>query len=263
MIDIHHHCLPGVDDGPRTMAESVDLCHMAADEGIETIVATPHVLRGRWKNTSRAQLAKILDDLRAEVGDRPRIVLGSEYFFGHDMDEMLRTESILPLAGGRYVLVEFSSNNVPPLVRDPLYRVQLNGWMPVIAHPERNVVFQSKPEFLASLIRIGVKTQVTTGSVTGEFGPEAQAAAIDWLQRGWVHVMATDAHNATKRQPRFRAARARVAELVGEEIAQSLFVDNPKSIVESRGLVYDSDLPDSSGTESGSLFGRLRKLFTK
>lgn len=263
MIDIHHHCLPGVDDGPRTMAESIDLCRMAADEGIETIVATPHVLRGRWKNTSRAQLAKILDDLRTEVGDRPRIVLGSEYFFGHDMDEMLRTESILPLAGGRYVLVEFSSHTVPPLVRDPLYRVQLDGWMPVIAHPERNVVFQSKPEFLASLIRIGVKTQVTTGSVMGEFGPEAQTAAIDWLQRGWVHVMATDAHNVTKRRPRFRAARERVVDLVGEEIARFLFVDNPKSIVENRGLVYDPDLPDSSGSESDRLFSRIRKFFTK
>jgi protein-tyrosine phosphatase len=236
---------------------------MAADEGIETIVATPHVLRGRWQNTSRAQLTRVLDDLRAAVGDRPHIILGSEYFFAHDMDEMLRAESILPLAGGRYVLVEFSSNNVPLLVRDPLYRVQLNGWVPIIAHPERNIVFQSKPEFLASLIRIGVKTQVTTGSVTGEFGPEAQAIAIDWLQRGWVHVMATDAHNVTKRQPRFRAARERVAALVGEEIAQSLFVDNPKSIVESRGLVYDPDLPDSSVPESGNLFGRIRKLFTK
>jgi protein-tyrosine phosphatase len=263
MIDIHHHCLPGVDDGPRTFAESVDLCRMAADEGIETIVATPHVLRGRWKNTSRAQLTSILDELRGKVGETPNIVLGSEYFFGHDMDEMLRTETIIPLAGGRYILVEFSSHTVPPFVRDPLYRVQLGGWTPVIAHPERNIVFQSKPEFLASLIRIGVKTQVTTGSVTGEFGPDAQAAAIDWLKRGWVHVMATDAHNGTKRQPRFRAARERIAGLVGEEIAQALFVDNPKSIVESRGLVYDPDLPEASGNESGRLFSRIRKMLSK
>jgi protein-tyrosine phosphatase len=263
MIDIHHHCLPGVDDGPRTLAESVDLCRMAADEGIETIVATPHVLRGRWKNTSRAQLASILDDLRGKVGDTPRIILGSEYFFAHDMDEMLRTETIIPLAGSRYILVEFSSHTVPPLVRDPLYRVQLSGWTPVIAHPERNIVFQSKPEFLASLIRIGVKTQITTGSITGEFGPDAQAAAIDWLKRGWVHVMATDAHNTSKRPPRFRAARERIAGLMGEQIAQALFVDNPKSIVESRGLVYDPDLPDLSVRESSRLFGRLRKLFTK
>jgi protein-tyrosine phosphatase len=263
MIDVHHHCLPGVDDGPRTMAESVELCRMAADEGIDTIVATPHVLRGRWQNTSRTELTQILDDLRAAVGDRPRLVLGSEYFFGHDMDEMLRTESILPLAGGRYILVEFASHSVPPLVREPLYRVQLDGWVPIIAHPERNIVFQSKPEFLESLIRAGVKTQVTTGSVMGEFGPEAQTAAIDWLERGWVHVMATDAHNVTKRQPRFRAARERVAALTGEQIAQALFVDNPKSIVESRGLVYDPDLPESSGSKSDRLFNQIRKFFTK
>jgi protein-tyrosine phosphatase len=263
MIDIHHHCLPGVDDGPRALSESVDLCRMAADEGIETIVATPHVLRGRWKNTSRSQLAAILDELRGKVGETPRIVLGSEYFFAHDMDEMLRNHSILPLAGGRYVLVEFASHAIPPLVSGPLYRVQLDGFTPVIAHPERNLVFQSKPELLASLIRIGVKTQVTTGSVTGEFGPDAQAAAIDWLKRGWVHVMATDAHNGTKRPPRFRAARARIVDLVGEEIAQALFVDNPKSIVESRGLVYDPDLPETSVVKSGNLFSRLRKLLTK
>jgi protein-tyrosine phosphatase len=263
MIDIHHHCLPGVDDGPHTLAESIDLCRMAADEGIETIIATPHVLRGRWKNTSRAQLLSILDELRGKVGETPRIILGSEYFFAHDMDEMLRTESIIPLAGGRYVLVEFASNAIPPLIRDPLYRVQLDGWMPVIAHPERNIVFQAKPEILASLIRIGVKTQVTTGSVTGEFGPDAQAAAVDWLKRGWVHVMATDAHNTTKRPPRFRAARERIVALVGEQIAQALFVDNPKSIVENRGLVYDPDLPESSGPDSGRFFHRIRKMLTK
>src|SRR5207244_12748704 len=84
MIDIHHHCLPGVDDGPRNADESADLCRMSADEGIETIVATPHVLRGRWKNTSRAQLEAILADLQSRIGDAPRLLLGSEYFFAHD-----------------------------------------------------------------------------------------------------------------------------------------------------------------------------------
>jgi protein-tyrosine phosphatase len=263
VIDLHHHCLPGIDDGPHTLAESVELCRMAADEGIETIVATPHVLRGRWQNTSRAGIESLLEELRDATGDRPHLLPGSEYYFAHDMDEMLRGDSILPLAGSRYVLVEFASHAVPPLVREPLYRVQLEGWTPLIAHPERNVVFQSNPELLASLIRIGVKTQVTTGSITGNFGPEAEAAAVDWLQRGWVHIMATDAHNTTKRPPRFRAARERVVALAGEQIAQALFVDNPKSIVENRGLVYDPDLPESPGKESGRFFHRIRKMLTK
>ena len=263
MIDLHHHCLPGVDDGPSSLAEAVDLCKMAADEGIDTIVATPHVLRGRWRSRTRAEYASILDELRSKTGTAPRILLGSEYFFGHDMDDMLRNESILPLAGSRYVLVEFASHAIPPMVREPLYRAQLEGWTPLIAHPERNLVFRSNPEILASLLRIGVKTQVTTGSMTGDFGKEAEAASIDWLQRGWIHVMATDAHNTTRRPPRFQAARKRVVELAGEEIAQALFTENPKSIVENRGLVYDPDIPDVPGMKSKPLFTRIRELFTK
>src|SRR3954453_9174529 len=99
MIDLHHHCLPGVDDGPRTAEEAVDLCRMSADEGIETIVATPHVLRGRWKNTSRPQLETTLADLRARIGDTPRLLLGSEYFFAHDVAEVMRAgNAIIPLA---------------------------------------------------------------------------------------------------------------------------------------------------------------------
>src|SRR5436853_6430144 len=109
MIDLHHHCLPGVDDGPRSADEAADLCRMSPDEGIETIVATPHVLRGRWKNSSRGQLQSILADLRGRVGDMPRLVLGSEYFFGHDIAEVMRAGTIIPLAGSRYILVEFAS----------------------------------------------------------------------------------------------------------------------------------------------------------
>ena len=84
MIDIHHHCLPGVDDGPRDWDDAVALCKRAADDGIETIVATPHVMRGRWKNTSPAALERIAMALRERIGDSPRLLLGSEVFFAHD-----------------------------------------------------------------------------------------------------------------------------------------------------------------------------------
>lgn len=258
MIDIHHHCLPGVDDGPRTMDEAVALCAVSREEGIETIVATPHVLRGRWPARTPRQLASALDELREHVGETPRIVLGSEYFFGHDMAEvLLRGDAIVPLAGGRYVLVEFASTNVPPMVEGPLHRAMLEGWFPIIAHPERNQVFQGKPALLRSLVRLGVKTQVTCGSITGHFGEAAEAAAIDWLQAGLVHIVATDAHNQSKRPPRFRNARARVAELLGEEAAQALFVDNPLAVIEGRGLPYDPDVADEP---KPGLLGRMRRL---
>lgn len=263
MIDLHHHCLHGLDDGPQTLEESVELCRAAAAEGIETIVATPHVLRGRWQNDSRTLLETRLAELRSALGDTPRLLLGSEYFFAHDMNEVLQSgHGIVPLAGSRYILVEFDAQSVPPMIEQPFYRAQLDGWIPIIAHPERNAVFQSRPGLLATLVQLGAKAQVTSASLLGDFGEEARAAAVHFLHRNLVHVIATDAHNLKRRPPRVRAAREVVTEIAGADVAQALFVDNPRSVIDGTTLVYDPDLPYTSAPEAGFL-GRLRRLFQR
>ncbi|HEY0141130.1 MAG TPA: CpsB/CapC family capsule biosynthesis tyrosine phosphatase [Thermoanaerobaculia bacterium] len=261
MIDIHHHCLPAVDDGPREWDEAVAMCRMAADEGIETIVATPHVLRGRWKNTSRAELDSKLEELRRRVGQSPRLLLGSEYFFAHDVDEVLAAgTSIVPLANSRYVLIELPANNVPPMIEGPLYRMQLAGWVPILAHPERNHVFQARPELLVALIVAGTKTQITAGSFTGEFGSSAKRVAESWLRRRMVHFVATDAHNVTRRPPLAKAARAAVSEIAGEAIADAVMLDNPRAVVENRTLPFE---PDPLPMAEGGFFNRLREFFSR
>lgn len=259
MIDIHHHCLPDVDDGPREWDEAVAMCRAAAEEGIETIVATPHVLRGRWKAFSIPELEWRITELRKRVGETPRLILGSEYFFAHDVVEVLSARNaIVPLAGSRYVLVELAANSVPPLIEQPLYRMQLEGWVPVLAHPERNLVFQAKPDALAELLDHGVKTQVTAGSLTGEFGAQARRAAETFLRRNLVHFIATDAHNMTKRPPRIREARAVLEGLVGSKVADALMVRNPRAVVENRPLDYD---PEPVAEAEGGFFTRLRSFF--
>lgn len=260
MIDIHHHCLPGIDDGPRDLAEAVDLCRMAAEDGIETIVATPHVLRGRWQNTSPAVLREGFDELRNAVGDTPRLLLGSEYFFAHDMNELLASpdSAIVPLAGSRYVLVEFASHAVPPMVEQPFYRAQLDGWTPIIAHPERNLVFQSKPELLLALIGKGAKTQITAGSLVGDFGSDAQRFATEWIQRGMAHFVASDAHNRQKRPPRMTAARAVLRGLVSDDVADALTRRNPAAVIDGRGLDYD---PEPQPAAKRGLLAALSKLW--
>ena len=260
MIDLHHHCLPGVDDGPREMSEAVELCQLAASEGIETIVATPHVRRGRWRNTSRETLERIAGELRDRIGDSPQILLGSEYFFAHDMPDVVeRGDAVIPLAGSRYVLVEFASHAIPPLVEQPFYRLQLAGWTPIIAHPERNIVFQARPEMLVGLVRGGARTQITAGSFTGAFGAAAQKAAREWLAAGLVHVIASDAHNTTKRPPLVSAARPIVREIAGEAVTEALFRGNPRAVIEHRMMEYDPE-PRLPSPPSG-LIGRVKRLF--
>ena len=175
-------------------------------------------------------------------------------------NEMQRGSS--PGVGGRDILVEFDSHNVPPMIEQPFYRAQLDGWIPLIAHPERNAVFQSRPGLLATLVRLGAKVQVTAGSLTGDFGDEARAAAVDFLHRDLVHIIATDAHNLKRRPPRVRAPREAVTEIVGADVTQALFVDNPRTVIDGTTLVYDPDLPYTSTAEAGFL-GRLRRLFKK
>jgi protein-tyrosine phosphatase len=259
MIDIHHHCLPGVDDGPREWSEAVDLCREAEQEGVETIVATPHVLRGRWLNTSRPALQATLEILREKLGDHPRVVLGSEYFFAHDMTEVLASGSgIIPIADSRYVLVEFASHAVPPLIEQAFYRVQLEGWTPIIAHPERNLVFQAKPDLLRTLVRLGARSQVTGASLLGDFGSEAQSAAHAWINAGLVHFMATDAHNLTRRRPRARESLAALSELAGERVARAMTHDNPAAVLADKALPYEPEIMDT--LQSAGLLGKLRKL---
>jgi len=262
VIDLHHHCLPGVDDGPRTWDQAVALCGIAAEEGIETIVATPHVLRGRWRRVARAELQALLDELRARTNDTPHLLLGSEVYFAHDMCEVLAAgTSIVPLGASRAVLVELASHAVPPMLEQPLHRAQLDGWTIVLAHPERNLVLQSKPEVMASLVRLGVRMQVTAASITGGFGADAQRAALAWLRAGFVHVVATDAHSVDKRPPRVREARARVAEIVGEEAAEALFVGNQRAILNDQTLVWEPEVPYA--TPPGGVISRLRRLLSK
>jgi protein-tyrosine phosphatase len=259
MIDIHHHCLPGVDDGPHELEEAVEMCRIAEAEGIETIVATPHVLRGRWPVFSPLELQAKLNRLRDAVGDSPRLILGSEYFFAHDMTDILRTgTSIVPLAGSRYVLLELAANNVPPMLEQPLYRAQLDGWVPILAHPERNIVLQQRPELLTYLVGHGARVQLTASSLTGAFGAEAQTTARSFLERGLVHFVATDAHNIAKRPPHVVEALRVLRETVGDDIAEALTVGNPLAVIENRGLPWE---PEPREEASAGLFTRLRAFF--
>jgi protein-tyrosine phosphatase len=259
VIDIHHHILPDVDDGPREWDEAVEMCRASLAEGIDTIVATPHVLRGRWRNYSPLELQARLDELRKRAGsDAPRLLLGSEYFFSHDVVETLASgHAIVPLAGSRYVLIELAANSVPPMFEQPLYRMQLDGWTPILAHPERNLVFQNHPELLAAFIGHGAKTQVTLGSLTGDFGPEAKRCAVDLLRNQMVHFVATDAHNMGKRPPRVAAASAVLRELAGDAVAEALMTRNPLAVVEKRPLEFD---PEPVFEAKGGFLTRLRSF---
>ncbi len=239
MIDIHFHCLPGIDDGPENWDDAVALCRAAAEEGTATIVATPHVLREPWWNEDRAERDRLLVRLNALLGGVPAIVPGCEYFFAAEVLDLWDRGGDGPLVGlnrGSALLIEFPSYAVPINAEFLFHELSVMNVQVVIAHPERNGELAQNPERLARLCAKGAMTQITAGSLLGEFGRSALAATEEFYRRGLVHTIASDAHSLSKRPPRMAPARRWVEKRWGHAKAVELFETNVEAVMRA-GLV--------------------------
>ena len=216
------------------MEESLALCRRAAEEGTTHIVATPHVLREPWLNEDPAVRAALLAELNARLGGTPPVLPGCELMFSLDILELVEKGEegpVVGLNGGRLLLVEFAPAFVPRTAPDLLRELVLAGTVPVVAHPERNLVFQQEPERLYELLEKGALAQVTAASLLGEAGRTALALADGLMNDGLVYFVASDAHNLNGRPPRLAAARERVRKRWGTEIETKIFDMNPKELV--------------------------------
>ncbi len=239
MIDLHHHCLPGLDDGPGTLEGAVAQCRAAFEDGIRTVVATPHRRHPQFDAppaAAREAHASLVEALRKE-GIGLDLLLGHEVHWSDGLAEGLKTEELLRLGGNRrWFLFELPASHVPVNFERMVFDLQIAGQYPVLAHPERNHELASGDERLAKIRGQGVPVQVTAMSVTGGFGKEPRKAAERWLRAGLVDILATDAHDTTRRPPRLREAVDLAAKIAGREAADRLVLANPARILRGEAL---------------------------
>jgi protein-tyrosine phosphatase len=255
MVDIHHHLLPGLDDGANSIDTSVEMARVAAEEGITHIVCTPHA-NGNYDFDPSVNAAK-LAELRARLADEGiRIALGTGCDFHLSFDNVRQARSDparFSINGLGYLLVEIPDYGLPPGLTETFYELQLAGLTPILTHPERNPTLQHEPARLVDWLRSGVLIQVTADSITGHKGKPAQRMALDLLDNRWVHFLASDAHNTTTRPPRMREAREAVEKKYGAVYAASLCDSNPLAVFlgeafepaeEPRGLFVEVKEPN-------------------
>jgi protein-tyrosine phosphatase len=247
LIDIHFHCLPGLDDGPANWSEAVALCRAAADQGVTRLVATPHVFRGDWINEDVGARDELLLRLNTLLEGRPAVLPGCEYLFSTEALTLLDHGENGPLTGlnrSRYLLVELPAEISQNAVESAFHEFGIAGVVPVIAHPERHPGFRREPERLTRLVARGARCQLTAASLLGDFGETAASASEEFFRRGLVHFVASDAHGLLRRPPRLAQAREYVRRNWGDEAEKGLFEANPEALLASEPIPW---APSRSG----------------
>lgn len=250
-VDIHCHMIPGIDDGARDRSDALAMALLAVDEGIDTVVVTPHQLGAFASNMGdeiRVRAVELQELLNAN--DVPLKVLpGGDVRIDSGMVRQVLEGEVLSLADHRrHVLLELPHELYLPL--EPLLgELQAQGMVGVLSHPERNQGILQQPGLLEPLVEAGCLMQVTAGSLLGGFGPASQALAEQMCRRGLVHFLATDAHGPKSRRPRMRAAYQRASGLAGQRAADLWCREYPRLVAEG-SEVPAGVAPVTSGSAS-------------
>ena len=236
MIDIHNHLLYGLDDGAQTLEESVEMCRISFNDGVRTIVATPHTLNSVYENNRPTILAKVKElnavidkgllyvpsrSLRSRMGTETRrpndpgtnldnstnhvnlkIVPGADVHFSEEVLSPKYQDKIMTVAdGGKFLLLEFPFQGIPFQAETILFELMARGVTPIITHPERNLEIAHSSKRYSNMVQRGCLGQISAESLTGGFGREARQAAEKLLRKNLVHFIASDAHSANERPP--------------------------------------------------------------
>ena len=241
MYDLHAHILPGVDDGPRTPDETLEMSRVAAETGTRIILATPH-RKDVTEESSVEHVRRLVADANARNAERSidiSLALGMENHLDEALPAEIEAGRALPMNGSRYILVEMPFFGRPDYIEKTLAEVQDMGLTPVLAHPERIEAFQRDVSLLASFVRRGMLSQITAGSVVGTWGEEVMRFTRELLHMRLAHVMASDTHSATGlRSPKLGIGVETAASIVGPDHARMMVVDTPLAILEDRPVDF-------------------------
>ncbi len=250
MIDLHCHILPGLDDGPKEMEESIRMGQLAYEDGIRTIVATPHSLNSVYQNGKSMILTRVEElcsELRTQHSELSlKILPGADVHLSERiLQEVEKGEVVTVGDGGKFILIEFPYQSIPAQAEKILFHLLGRGLIPIISHPERNLEIMRKPGRYYEMIRMGCLGQVTAMSLTGDFGPQIRDGSERLMKSHLVHLIATDAHSVDRRPPLLSPAVKAAEKMIGRKEAEKMVTEYPQAILEGK----KPDLPDPVSPE--------------
>ena len=232
-IDMHSHILPGMDDGSKSMGQTLRMLETAVSEGITTMIATPHNMPGKGCPPGSVVRRKV-DELRRTVEQERiplEIVAGTEYYYREEVLDILDSEDAVTLGNSDCVLVEFEPLAEKNYIRNALRNILGLGYRPVIAHVERYAKLMEDISLLTDMRKNGILVQVNAMSVTGDNGRQAKKDVRNLLKKGLVDFVATDAHSDGRRAPFMGKCAEVLYKKCGAEYADRLLSGNAEAFL--------------------------------
>ena len=236
MIDFHSHILPGIDDGSRNLEQSISMVNEAKEVGFTKIISTSHYMENYYECDveKRKQLIK---QLQGEVQDI-ELYLGNEIYITNNIIELLKNGKASSINNTRYVLFEFPLITTKPMNdKEIIYRLVENGYIPIIAHPERYPFIQENPEYLFELEDMGALFQANYGSIIGMYGLKAKRTLKILLRNNLISFFGSDVHRPEQVYNKIPKIIKKLKKIISDEEFEEFTEINPQTVLNNEDII--------------------------
>ena len=245
LSDTHCHLLAGLDDGPKSRAQALEMCRIAWQEGTRIMAATAHQ-NARWPAGTRENILHAAEELKSElrsIDATLTVVPCGEVMITHEFAANFEAERFLTYGdAGKYLLIELPTGVFLDL-RDTVRQIAARGVRPVLAHPERQGEMLRIPGIIEELVDLGCLVQVTSDSLTGALSAGDLKRLRQWAERGIIHLLASDGHSPDRRPPRMASAARVLESWIGPRRTEKIVSRNGEAVLTGRPLRVDRPLP--------------------
>ena len=234
MIDFHSHILPAIDDGSKSIEDSIQILREAREAGFSKIISTSHYLEGYYE-VEEEERKRLIQELRNEdIG--LELYVGSEIYITENMIDLLKGKKASSINNSKYVLFEIPMNNKTMLTKEIIYRLIENGYVPVLAHPERYSFIQQNPEELEELVDMGALCQSNYGSIIGLYGKKTEKTVKKLLKNNLIHFFGSDVHRQEQIYNKIPKAIKKIKKIISEDKFIELSEINPQKVLNNEEI---------------------------
>ncbi len=234
MIDIHSHILPNIDDGSRSLNETIHILKEAQKAGFTKIISTSHYIDGYYE-ANEEQRTKLLKEIK-ENFQGIELYLGNEIYITNQMTDLLSEKKASTINNSKYVLFELPMNTKAMDVKEVVFRLMEKGYVPIIAHPERYEYVKENIEYVRELADMGVLFQSNYGSSIGMYGKKAQKTQKKLLEEGLIQFFGSDVHTVEQIYTKMPKILKKLRKIISEEELEQFSTVNPQKVLNNEDI---------------------------